>query len=52
MQSGTAAVVNNMTSDRRMKTDVPDTRDGVQKPMLLPVRDFALAAKILPHHCP
>lgn len=43
-QNGTTAVAYNTTSDRRVKEDITDTREGLQKLMQLPVRDFAFRA--------
>lgn len=43
-QNGTTAVLYNTTSDRRMKENITGTREGLQKLMRLPVRDFAFRA--------
>jgi hypothetical protein len=40
-QNGTTGVLYNTTSDRRMKENITDTREGLQLLMQLPVRDFA-----------
>ncbi len=40
-QNGTTGVLYNQASDRRLKENITETREGLQKLMQLPVRDFS-----------